>query len=92
MGPLAALSRTVFRNDSLPRSLAIFCKFELPFFPTILGKTVDKAKVVETFQNLHFALNFSYLRRGRDEATGCMRLAGARLYYQLQACVCTTWS
>ena len=53
---------------------------ELPFFPQRDGSTVDKIRVVETFEQLHHFLNIPYQDEDGARLLGghSMRLAGAR--------------
>ena len=54
---------------------------DIPFFPTILGHTSEKHKVVETFELMHHRLGLEYLEADGTKMLGghSMRLAGARL-------------
>ena len=53
----------------------------ISFFPTMEGSTVEKVKVVETFEALHSRLNIPFLDEDGNKLRGghSMRLAGARL-------------
>ena len=70
-----------FHMKKLIRKFGSERVMQLPFFPTEDGGTVEKVKVVETFERLHERLNLPVLDEDGAKLLGghSMRLAGARL-------------